>query len=946
MLSDDLCLTSKMDMFSIGCMLAEIFSDRVLFDLSGLLHYKDKGRTANLTSQLKQIDNETVRALVTNLTSLAPGDRQSAAQVLAAQKGKLFPAYFDKLYVLMRTLVRLPPDAKILYLSQELEALYLPMVLAESSGRGVLLLLNLVTSSLRALKHVYCKVEAQRVLCLLVASARPATTTTPTTLAPFITDRLVPYLASHCLLDEDHRVRGEAILSMTQLLEVVARPPPADNNLFTDYLLELLLRAVATDRSTYVRLCLARCIGRLSQQALHFLSQSVDQNYDEELALLHSYFANLVSQLLTDSNNCVRRALLMTPENCIHLCTFFGRQKTNEVILSHIITFLNDKVSFHISYKTQYLKPIYICCFQSDFQLRLSFFDNIIVIASYLGVQCSPILYPLLQQGLCDGEELIIAKTIASIAALCEQGILQKSTIYDLLREILPLFHHPNAWICHALVHLFSVLSEHLSFIDLNCKVAPLLRPYLSRPVYSLGSRHLLYDALRRPLPRNVFDTVVDVFDLRSVESFLQVLTYRDQLRRRLKPVSTGQEVDAAPYRRLLAENITDEMEEQLLRLSDLLLKIHRNRKCYQALRRNGAQCKAGSVIAQKHTKLGRSVKLFECTDEEDNSATASNQEWQHMFGPRGSEQGATLFGMSENGDAVVEGQEAREADFSYFECPPYGRDVKRLLMHKRDRFQPIRLSERLHQRPLRPRGFLVSHLQEHRSAVNQMARFGENNNSSNSSSSSSCQQLFFTASDDGTIRLWDLSGFENRYVINRSKYLFKMEFSNGAAINFRGLVCVGQQYLVSYTSEGIVVVFQCDAQSSGVISHVCSFKAGSPHSSVSPLVTSLTALSETMFAVSLTDSTVFCYDIRSLDSAHFFVPAFKLRVNPNQRTITAIAGSEVALFAGTSHGYVATFDLRFQLKVNYFNHPSTARIARLALTTGGLYSAGKSFFK
>ena len=60
---------------------------------------------------------------------------------------------------------------------------------------------------------------------------------------------------------------------------------------------------------------------------------------------------------------------------------------------------------------------------QNDFQLRLSFFDNIIVIASFLGVQCSPILYPLLQQGLCDAEETIISKTIGAIASLAEQGM-------------------------------------------------------------------------------------------------------------------------------------------------------------------------------------------------------------------------------------------------------------------------------------------------------------------------------------------------------------------------------------------------------------------------------------------------------------------------------------------------------------------------------------------
>lgn len=101
---------------------------------------------------------------------------------------------------------------------------------------------------------------------------------------------------------------------------------------------------MSSEKSTYVRLCMAKNVARLSKIALNFLNQYYDHNYDEELQLLHRYFQNLVSTLITDSNNCVRRMLLLTPESCAQLCTFFGRQKTNEVILSHIITFLNDKV--------------------------------------------------------------------------------------------------------------------------------------------------------------------------------------------------------------------------------------------------------------------------------------------------------------------------------------------------------------------------------------------------------------------------------------------------------------------------------------------------------------------------------------------------------------------------------------------------------------------------
>lgn len=49
----------------------------------------------------------------------------------------------------------------------------------------------------------------------------------------------------------------------------------------------------------------------------------------------------------------------------------------NDVILSHMVTFLNDKTDKH---------------------LRASFFDNFVDVAAFVDQQCSPILCPLLQQ--------------------------------------------------------------------------------------------------------------------------------------------------------------------------------------------------------------------------------------------------------------------------------------------------------------------------------------------------------------------------------------------------------------------------------------------------------------------------------------------------------------------------------------------------------------------
>lgn len=90
---------------------------------------------------------------------------------------------------------------------------------------------------------------------------------------------------------------------------------------------------------------LASNLTELSQIASRFLTSSSQpqQSYEAELMSLQDTFQFMASHLLTDLDNSVKRTLLS--QNISKLCTFFGRQKTNDIMLSHIITFLNDKVT-------------------------------------------------------------------------------------------------------------------------------------------------------------------------------------------------------------------------------------------------------------------------------------------------------------------------------------------------------------------------------------------------------------------------------------------------------------------------------------------------------------------------------------------------------------------------------------------------------------------------
>lgn len=65
-----------------------------------------------------------------------------------------------------------------------------------------------------------------------------------------------------------------------------------------------------------------------------------------ELQALHEMVQQKVVTLLSDSENIVKQSLMENGITC--LCVFFGRQKANDVLLSHMITFLNDKNDWHL----------------------------------------------------------------------------------------------------------------------------------------------------------------------------------------------------------------------------------------------------------------------------------------------------------------------------------------------------------------------------------------------------------------------------------------------------------------------------------------------------------------------------------------------------------------------------------------------------------------------
>jgi len=86
-------LNWAMDMFSVGCVIAELFTEKPTFTLSQLLRYKkgDYDPSHGLASAIK---DDNIRDIVMQCLQLDPGSRFEASDILQEWQGKAFPNYF------------------------------------------------------------------------------------------------------------------------------------------------------------------------------------------------------------------------------------------------------------------------------------------------------------------------------------------------------------------------------------------------------------------------------------------------------------------------------------------------------------------------------------------------------------------------------------------------------------------------------------------------------------------------------------------------------------------------------------------------------------------------------------------------------------------------------------------------------------------------------------
>lgn len=545
-------VTWAMDVFSAGCVIAELFLEAPIFSLSQLYMYR-RGEYDPVISHLSRIPDKDLREMIAHMIQLDPQKRYSAEQYLEFWKGKVFPEYFYSfLHQYMELITDISsgqysstgsarnvsePDQriervwldfdKISYflgyqdgqgragerqVSPRLGLSHFPVRLnipnnehyvsadkQPSADDGTLIFLTLVVSCLRNTAHASAKIKACDIL--LAFSER---LTDEAKL-----DRVLPYLMV-LLNDKCDMVVVSAIRAITQLLDIVKVVTPVNSQLFLDYLMprmQLALLGTQSAPSPIVRATYASCLGKLATTADRFLAMAATLRAggtaappDPELepgneaeATFDGLFDNARHELV-DIFEAHTKTLIEDSDPFVRRAFLTS---VPDLCIFFGAAQANDIILTHLN---TYLND-------RDWMLKCAFFDTIVGISAFLGSNTlEKFMLPLMVQAITDPEEHVVQGALHSLAELANLGLLTKQTYLELIGLIGRFTMHPNLWIREAAAEFISAGRRFLSPAYLRVLVLPQLTPYLKPHRLPDFSEIGLLEALQKPLSRSVFD--------------------------------------------------------------------------------------------------------------------------------------------------------------------------------------------------------------------------------------------------------------------------------------------------------------------------------------------------------------------------------------------------------------------------------------------------------
>ncbi|KAL5110869.1 Phosphoinositide 3-kinase regulatory subunit 4 [Taenia crassiceps] len=478
-------LRPSMDLFSVGCVLLELFTDgSVAFTLSDLLAYR-RHQNTRIVKLLTSVPDPAARSLITELLSLHPEARGSAAHHLSTHRGGLFPEFFfTHLHPFMQSFLEpsmASPDARLRHIQTNLPNLISSLLNEPAPSQSASsVILSSSISEIPNIPSENGKMDA--LLCLSLLVKRVPSLRLFNRLWPHFVELLsdsrlhgsgVRCLALEGLIDSLECATTIAVQGKgekrTDSEEEECVAVISDTRFLNEFILPSL-SVLTQDSCVDVRIALAQCLPRLTTVCsrlldlarLRIMNEREEESLDENLlgqtpmsnvsVALHlmgaalpirsvnkgkegvkAFLRERLVTLFSDDSaaNLVRRSLIQTVTGLAALATFLGHTNSSDAILSHMVTLLNDK---------------------RDANLRAAFFNQVASLVSCFGPQSVAVLRPLLEQGLADPHETALFACLRALGHLERRRVLGAPAAIVFLQRVLDLTPHPAACIRQACI--------------------------------------------------------------------------------------------------------------------------------------------------------------------------------------------------------------------------------------------------------------------------------------------------------------------------------------------------------------------------------------------------------------------------------------------------------------------------------------------------------------
>ncbi|KAL3625419.1 Serine/threonine-protein kinase [Castilleja foliolosa] len=682
-------------------------------------------------------------------------------------------------------------------------------------------------------------------------------------------------------------------------------------------------------------------------------------NNDAQLAQLRKSIAEVIQDLVMGPKQTpnIRRALLQDIGN---LCWFFGQKQSNDFLLPILPAFLNDR----------------------DEQLRAVFYGQIIYVCFFVGQRSvEEYLLPYIEQALNDITESVTVNALDCLAILCRNGFLRKRILLEMIERAFPLLCYPSKWVRRSVVSFIAASSEILGAVDSYVFLVPLIRPFLRRQPASLASEKSLLGCLKPPVSRELYHQVLESarssdmlerqrkiwYNTSSQSKNLEAVELLQRTARELDPMKclSDRQNDIQHYNFTSpsSENLdfmnSDDNESKFKAMGNFTQNTMNQEEAHDRVAAEKSQL-SGFMSPQMSCmnsfidKSSESIPLYYFkVDNKRTSVTApaapdtslpysslgfstSSLPWidpinksfslassipapKVVSGPNYVGNGPALLRR------VVHEVEDREID----EAAYIGNKFNEMGVSDRTggdhstsaeaaEMSSLAWSSTIPDSGWRPRGVLVAHLQEHRSAVSDI-------------SISMDQQFFVTASEDSTVKIWDCKKLE-KDISFRSRLTYSLGGTRAMCV----AVLQGSTQIVVGASDGTMHMFSVDHISRGLGNVVENYsgiadvkKIGFGEGAILSLLNySADGSTSKMILYSTQNCGIHLWDTRTSSNG------WNTKVYPEEGYISSLVADPCGnwFISGSSRGVLTLWDLRFCIPVNSWKYSLECPIEKMCL--------------